>query len=335
MARSLLRILVALGIVAVAGVAAIRSYQGDAAARPSTAMVPGIVRETEIRVAPEVGGRIRAVLVTPGQRVSKGDVIAELDSPILNASLGEAEAAVAKARADRENIYAGTRKEAIDVALRNVRIAGSRLSLAQQQLVRANRLTANNVQSQQLLEEATATHRKAQANLTLQQANYDRSAAGPTAEERAGADARLSLSEASVALFAARLAKTRLVAPVDGAVRLVVALAGEVVSPGQPVMTLEAEHDRWFSFTLREDRLGTLAVGAPVSVLDARGRRIEARVTELRALGEFATWRAARAVGDHDINSFVLRAEPVGDAAELEPGMTIWLPVDGQGFTNR
>jgi HlyD family secretion protein len=55
------------------------------------------------------------------------------------------------------------------------------------------------------------------------------------------------------------------------------------------------------------------------------GRQIDARVTELRPLGEFATWRAARAVGDHDLNSFRLRLDPNGDIDGLEPGMTVWL----------
>jgi HlyD family secretion protein len=45
----------------------------------------------------------------------------------------------------------------------------------------------------------------------------------------------------------------------------------------------------------------------------------------LRPLGEFATWRAARAVGDHDINSFLVRADPIAETLELEPGMTVWL----------
>jgi len=48
-------------------------------------------------------------------------------------------------------------------------------------------------------------------------------------------------------------------------------------------------------------------------------------VTELRPLGEFAVWRAARAVGDHDINSFLLRADPVGEVTGLEPGMSVWI----------
>ena len=55
------------------------------------------------------------------------------------------------------------------------------------------------------------------------------------------------------------------------------------------------------------------------------GDPIAARVTELRPLGEFAVWRAARAVGDHDVNSFLVRADPISEATGAEPGMTVWV----------
>jgi HlyD family secretion protein len=42
--------------------------------------------------------------------------------------------------------------------------------------------------------------------------------------------------------------------------------------------------------------------------------------------GEFATWRAARVVGDHDLNTFLVRTDPVGLVSpELQPGMSVWL----------
>jgi HlyD family secretion protein len=58
---------------------------------------------------------------------------------------------------------------------------------------------------------------------------------------------------------------------------------------------------------------------------DTAAGRVPGRVTELRPLGEFATWRAARAVGDHDLNSFFVRVDPIVPIEGIEPGMTVWL----------
>ncbi len=38
-----------------------------------------------------------------------------------------------------------------------------------------------------------------------------------------------------------------------------------------------------------------------------------------------AIWYLARAVGDHDLNTFLIRANPVANGAGLQPGMTVWL----------
>jgi HlyD family secretion protein len=77
---------------------------------------------------------------------------------------------------------------------------------------------------------------------------------------------------------------------------------------------------------LREGQLDGLTIGFPVELTTADGNApIDSRIADIVPRGEFATWRAARAVGDHDLNTFVLRADPVGPASEaLQPGMSVW-----------
>src|SRR5262249_6464412 len=148
----------------------------------------------------------------------------------------------------------------------------------------------------------------------------------PTKEERDTAQANVVLARAAVAKLEAKLAKTKLFAPSDGRVGTIAADPGEVISPGQSVMTLKAERGLWFSFTIREDFLQGLTIGSRVRMIAAGGRSaVSGRLTELRPLGEFATWRAARAVGDHDLNSFAVRVDPLEMQESLEPGMTVWL----------
>lgn len=287
--------------------------------------MPGMVRQTEIRVAPETTGRLATIAVQAGQHVRKGDLLAVLDNPDLTAALGEAQAAAASAKADRDHVYAGVRAEEVSIAAEAVRTAEANLLLAQQQNARAVALAAKSFTSRQQLDESTASLAKAQADLDLKRAQSAEASAGPIAEERALADAKVALAQATIADLQASLAKTRLMAPVDGTIGIRVAEPGEIIGPGKPVMTLEVDGERWFTFTLRENALHGIAIGKSVALTDPGGRRIEARATELRPLGEFATWRAARAVGDHDLNAFRLRLEPVGAVEGLEPGMTVWL----------
>jgi HlyD family secretion protein len=323
----LLVVVIAIGAIAFV---ASRAWTAPALRAP----ILGVVHETEIRIAPEVSGRLTAVKVRAGDHVRKGDVLAILSTPELAASLIEAKANAASARADQANVNAGIRREEVDSAAKSVSIAEANLVLAQKQHDRASILAAQSFASKQQLDETATALSKAQASLDLARATYRQDQAGPTTQERAIAAANVALGDATVADLEAKFAKTTLVAPSDGVVGLIVAELGEAISPGQAVMTVDAGPERWFTFTIREDRLDGIGIGKTLLLQTAKGARIEARVTELRPLGEFAVWRAARAVGDHDINSFLARADPPRPPDGLEPGMTVWID-DGQSQSGR
>jgi HlyD family secretion protein len=50
-----------------------------------------------------------------------------------------------------------------------------------------------------------------------------------------------------------------------------------------------------------------------------------AQISEIIPLADFATWRAARAVGDQDLNTYFVRADGSGDIGSLEPRVTVWI----------
>lgn len=285
----------------------------------------GMVRRTEIRLAPEVNGRLAQVDVTPGQHVAKGDLLVVIDNPDLVATLGETRAALQSARADRAHVYAGVRAEEIDIANGAVQTAEANLLLAQQQNKRVLALSQRGFNSGSQLDESNASLAKATADLDLKRAGLAADKAGPTAEERALADAKVALAESAVADAEATLAKTRLLAPQAGIVATVVAEIGEVLTPGKPVAVFVPEQRPWTSFVMREDELRGVTIGSRIALSTGNAGPFEAVVSEMRPLGEFATWRAARAVGDHDLNSFTLRLDPGGDVQGLEPGMTVFL----------
>ncbi|MDQ0390884.1 HlyD family secretion protein [Labrys monachus] len=313
-----------LSLLVLVGAAAIVVYRFQAEPKSSPPIL-GVAHQTEIRVSSETSARLVSFNVTAGQEVHKGDVLAVLSNPELEAALQEAKAAAASARADRANVDAGDRKEEVDIGAQNVVIAESNLTLAQQQQKRASALASRDFASEQQLDDSNASLAKAEANLSLVQAVYAQSKAGPTREERTIAQAKVALADTAIADLEAKLAKTTLVAPADGVAGILIAEPGEVISPGQPVMTLEIGHERWFTFTIREDRLAGITIGTPLELLTARGETLQTRVTELRPLGEFAVWRAARAVGDHDVNSFLVRADPTRGTPTVEAGMTVWI----------
>src|SRR5262245_11029641 len=123
---------VALGLIIVAaGVGAFVLWRPE----PAPPIV-GVVRTTEIRVAPEVGGQLVTIKVRKGDRVSAGEVVAELSALELTASVAQARAALAAATADRDHVYAGVRAEEIASLAAAIGKAKSKLTYAQAQLTR-------------------------------------------------------------------------------------------------------------------------------------------------------------------------------------------------------
>ena len=314
--------IVALGLIVVAAGAG-----GYWLSRPEpTPPIVGLVRTTEVRIAPEVAGQLTAIKVRKGDRVRAGDVVAELSAIELTASVGQARAALAAATADRNNVYAGVRAEQIASRKAEIAKAKSRLEYAEQQLSRTDTLARTDNASQQALDQARNDAASARADVAEATANYDAAIAGPTKEQRAITDAQVKAAESSLAVLERRLDKTILRAPADGIVSVIVAEVGENIHAGQPVLVIEETGKQWLSFNAREDTLHGLTVGSKVDVGRAGARGpTPTLVTELMPLGSFATWQAERAIGDHDRSTLRLRLDPQGDAAGLEPGMTVWL----------
>lgn len=322
MARSKRRRILQLGLLLIAAGASAFVLWGSG----RSGEISGVVRATEIRVAPEVGGQLATIKVQKGARVRAGEVVAELSALELNASVGQALAALDAATASRDHVYAGVRTEEIAGLAAEIAKAKSRLSYVEAQLVQVSTLARSDFASQQAFDQAQYDVATTRAAVAEAEANHAAAKTGPTREERDIADAQVQAAAAALAVLQRRLQKTILQAPADGIVSVIVAAIGENVRAGQPVLAIQQAGKPWLSFNAREDRLHGLTVGAAVAVARPGAREtIPAIVTELRPLGAFATWQAERAVGDHDRNTLRLRLDARANSTGLEPGMTIWL----------
>ena len=282
------RILV-LGVVLVAA-----GVGGYLLLRPAPAApIAGVVRATEIRLAPEVGGQLATIKVHKGDTVRAGDVVAELSAIEMTASVGQARAALDAATADRNNVYAGVRAEQIAALAAEIAKAKSKLTYVEAQLSRVSTLASSDTASQQALDEATNDAAAARAGLAEAQANHDAAVAGPTKEERAIADAQVQAAASALAVLERNLGKTVLRSPVDGIVSVIVAEIGENVHAGQPVLAIAATGKQWLSFNVREDLLHGLTVGSG-GRSRARGRRARRYPPSSPSCGRSALSRPGR-----------------------------------------
>src|SRR4051812_8205653 len=319
-----------MGLLAVAVASLLVWYLWSPPAGEANSVV-GMVRTTEVRVAPEVSGRLSRFLVEPGQAVQRDQPMALLNNPELWAAVGAARAQVEKIRADRDRVYAGVRVEQVQELEREIQKAEAVHAQAVQDLARKKALVVRSDVSVQEFDKAQAAEARALAEIAVAEARYAEAQRGPTEEERTLADAAVAAEEAARDVVEMRARKMLLRAPTSGMVTILVAEVGEAVVPGEPVLTLVPDNGTWFGFNIREDALNGLTIGflAPIRT-SGDAKPVSAKVTEMRNWGEFATWQAARASGDHDLNTFFVRLDPVASPPNMTAGQTVWMSLAAQ-----
>src|SRR5258708_8157496 len=177
-------VIVTIALVLVAGVLITSARRFE-----SAATIVGVVRATEVRVEPEVNGQLMLIAVEKGAYVRTGDVLARLSAVELTAQADQARAALASATANRNNVYAGVRREQVDSLKAAIAKAGARLDYVQAQLTRTSTLARQSFESQQSLDQAENDVASARADVAGAQANYAAAVAGPPPPGRASAHA--------------------------------------------------------------------------------------------------------------------------------------------------
>jgi HlyD family secretion protein len=293
--------------------------------KPQPLIIQGEVEATQVKVSSKIAGRLESVLVREGERVQKGQALLTLNSPEIEAKLKQATSAEQAADANREKAYSGARKEDIQAARNSWQKAVAGAELAEKTFQRIDKLYIEGVVPAQKLDEAKAQNIAAQQTSQAAKSLYDMALSGARKEDKDAASALANQASGVVSEVEAYLQETRVTAPISGEVVEVISEAGEMVSPGYPIITILDTSDFWAVFHLREDLLPMFKMGTQ---LVARfpalgGREYTLKINYIKALGDFATWRATRAMGGFDLKSFEVRAIPAQPIEGLRPGMSV------------
>jgi HlyD family secretion protein len=217
----------------------LRAHEGFASAN-------GRVEVIRVDIASKLAGRVAEILVSEGDAVQKGALIARLDTAELRAQLAGAKAAVQRALAS-----AG-RAEA-DIAIRE-----AEHNLAEIEMQRAVDLEQRAAGTRAELERRRAQQLVTAANI--------QGARAALAEAKAAQQA----AEAQVAQIKAMLEDSELHTPVSGRVEYKLVQAGEVVAAGGRLATILDLTDVFMTIFLPTGEAGRVALGSQARiVLDA------------------------------------------------------------------
>jgi membrane fusion protein (multidrug efflux system) len=295
-----------------------------------------------VPVLAKVGGYVSAVRVGENVRVTEGTELVHIDDAEYKVRLAQADADLAAAQsvvggrgvtgqAQAQIQTAASQRQVVDA---QITAAEANRQKAVSDLTRMKELADKQIVSRQQLDAAQAAADAATAN--LEAVRRQASAAGASVENaQAGArfaQARLGAAQSARDNAALQLSYTSVTAPLTGVVSRKQVEVGQLVQPGQPLLTIVADTGVWVTANYKETQLADVRVGSAAEIdVDAYpGCKAEGKVESIGAAtgAKFALLPPDNATGNF---TKVVQRVPVriavirgcGDSKPLRPGMSV------------
>src|SRR2546428_899797 len=218
-----------------------------------------------VPILPKVGGFVTEVRIDENQKVKAGDTLVVLDDRDYKVRLAQADADLAVALAGVSN------RARVGQAEAQVEQAQANALKGHADLERVRPLALQEIVSKQQLDAVEAAARAADAALAAAQASL------------LAADARVGAARAARDQAALNLSYTRVIAPSSGVVSKKAVELGQLVQPGQPLMSVVPLEDVWVTANLKETETADVTPGdsADVTVDAYKGVHFRGHVESL------------------------------------------------------
>jgi len=291
---------------------------------PDKEIVTGMVEVDEIDVASKIPGRIDSLFVEEGDMVSRGRILAKLQSKEMDAKVEQARGAMEAARAKLDMAVKGARPEEKEAVEKQYRQTVHQYELAEKTFNRIQEVYQDSVVSTQERDQVEFQYLAAKEQMEAASAKYQMVLKGAREEEIRGARGLFHQAENAYAEAKAYQEETELVSPIDGQISSKIAGAGEMAAAGYPLFTVINPDDVWIVVQLREDEMEHVKMGGTaLAVFPALGEdEHEVKVTHIAAMADFATWKATNQKGEFDLKTFEIHLRPEKPIPGLRSGMT-------------
>ena len=316
---------------------------------PPALVLTGIVTTNDVIVSPQIAGQIGQLLVAEGDPVTQDQLVAVIVPDELKADtayfaqnvegmssqIRESEAAL---RLQERQTVDQIRQAESTLASIEAQVESAVADVDQARLTysRTQSLSKQGVVSPQELDAARTAQTAAQAKLDALKKQVEaqratvalaRSSAEQTAVRRSQVQTNEHMKRAASAQSAkadVRLRYTEIHAPIAGIVDVRAVRVGEVVAPGQPIVTLINPDDLWVRADVEESYIDRVRLGDKLTVRLPSGVEREGTVFYRGADAGFATQRDVSRT-KRDIKTFEVRLRVDNADRRLAVGMTAYV----------
>jgi len=292
------------------------------AIRSGDLLLSGNIEVVDAQLGFKIPGRVAARLVSEGEQIRAGELIARLDDTEQQQQIALRRAELAAVQAALAELEAGSRPQEIAAAAATVRSAEAERERVRLDFIRAQELRAKDVIADREFQGMEAQFKVAEARAAEAAERLKLVQEGPRAETIQQARARTAQAQAAVALAETQLDYTRLVSPMAGTVLSHNIEPGEFVAAGTPVVTVADTVHVWVRAYLDQTDLGRVRHGQKVVVRTDSfpGRDFPGIVGFIASEAEF-TPKTVQTPKERVKLVFRLKVDVENPQDELKPGM--------------
>ena len=285
----------------------------------------GLFETTEFRVASEIPGRIESIYVKLGDQVKKGQLLATIESDILDAKVQQAEGMYDAAKSVNDKANSGARSQEIYAAEQKYKMSQSQYSFAEKSFNRLEAMFKDSLISQQQMDEVTFKRDAAFDQMNATKYMFEMAKEGARVEDKKAAKGQMFAADGKVSEAKAYYKELEVYAPVSGEVSSKLAEESEVMPAGYPLFTIQKLEDIYAVIHVREDFLTDFSKGTEISgKLPAFNNDSHTfKVTYIAPMADFADWIPTADKGRLDMKTFEIHLTPSEKIEGLRPGMSL------------
>ncbi len=285
----------------------------------------GLFETTEIKVASEIPGRIDSIFVKLGETVKKGQVLATIESDILDAKVQQAEGMYSVAESVSEKANKGARDQQVKASNDQYEMAKSQYVFAENSYKRVYNMFKDSLISTQKMDEITFKRDAAKKQMDAAKSIYNMAKEGARIEDKKAARGQLSAVAGKVKEAKAFYKELKIIAPVNGEIAAKLAEEREVMPAGYPIFTIQKLEDIHAVINIRESFLNHFKIGVEIEgTLPAFDNQTHTfKVTFISPMADFADWIPTSDKGRLDMKTFEIHLTPTENIDGLRPGMSV------------
>jgi HlyD family secretion protein len=249
----------------------------------------GKVKFETIAVSTKLAGRISKIYVKEGQTVKKGDTLAYIDVPVVNAKMMQAEGAITSAKGQLNMAYKGATLDQLNQIDGQIDAGKAQLNFAQESYNRLQAMYKDSLVSLQQFDEVKMKLKMAKAQVASLNAKRKEVSTSARIEQIEQAKGQLDRAVGAKEEVLSAESEKYLIAPTNMTIETISLQVGELMTPFFTLFNGYEKSSLYFRFTVPESKIYDFKVGKKLTLINPYTKQeTKGKIIAIKQLANYA-----------------------------------------------